>query len=84
MGGYHICPRDQHGLTGPCAPSHDKGKDKMKKFLTGITTAAMLMGSAAYAETTLKLVEVITSPERTKVLQGIVDGYEAANPDVTV
>ncbi|AFO87652.1 sugar ABC transporter substrate-binding protein [Phaeobacter inhibens] len=56
----------------------------MKKILTGITTAAMLMGSAAYAETTLKLVEVITSPERTKVLQGIVDGYEAANPDVTV
>ncbi|EKF18143.1 extracellular solute-binding protein [Nitratireductor pacificus pht-3B] len=44
----------------------------------------MLMASTAHAETTLKLVEVITSPERTEVLQGIVDAYEAANEGVTV
>ena len=56
----------------------------MKKIFTGLTVAAALMGSAAYAETTLKLVEVITSPERTAVLQGIVDDFEANNPDVTV
>jgi len=55
----------------------------MKHILTGITTAAMLMGSAAYAQN-LKLVEVITSPERTEVLQGIVDEFEAANEGVTV
>ncbi|MGY3670905.1 ABC transporter substrate-binding protein (plasmid) [Marinovum sp. KMM 9989] len=56
----------------------------MKKLLTGLSAAAMLMASASYAETTLKLVEVITSPERTVVLQGLVDQYEAANPDVSV
>ncbi len=56
----------------------------MKHILTGITTAAVLMGSAAFAETNLQLVEVITSPERTAVLQGIVDEFEAANDGVTV
>ncbi|MFA3920946.1 ABC transporter substrate-binding protein [Ruegeria hyattellae] len=56
----------------------------MKKLLAGMTAAAVLMGSASYAETTLKLVEVITSPERTEVLQGIVDEFEANNPDVAV
>lgn len=56
----------------------------MKKLFTGLSAAAMLMATASYAETTLKLVEVITSPERTEVLQSLVDQYEAANPDVTV
>jgi len=56
----------------------------MKRILTGISAAAVLMGSAAYGETTLKLVEVITSPERTEVLQSLVDVYEANNPDVSV
>lgn len=56
----------------------------MKHILTGISAAAILMGSAAFADTKLKLVEVITSPERTAVLQGIVDDFEAANDGVTV
>ena len=56
----------------------------MKKLLAGMTAASVLMGSASYAETTLKLVEVITSPERTEVLQGIVDEFEANNPDIIV
>ncbi|WP_417243722.1 ABC transporter substrate-binding protein [Celeribacter sp.] len=56
----------------------------MKKLLTGLSAAAMMMASASYADTTLKLVEVITSPERTVVLQGLVDQYEADNPGVTV
>ena len=56
----------------------------MRNLLTGISTAAMLMAGTAYADTTLKLVEVITSPERTEVLQGLVDQYEAANEGVTV
>ena len=38
----------------------------------------------AAAQTTLQLVEVITSPQRTEVLQGMVDQFEAANPGVTV
>ncbi|WP_187432214.1 hypothetical protein ROLI_042510 [Roseobacter fucihabitans] len=56
----------------------------MKHLLSGLTTIALLMGSGAYAERTLKLVEVITSPERTEVLQGIVDDFEANNADVKV
>ncbi len=56
----------------------------MRRMLTTLSTATILMASGAYADTTLKLVEVITSPERTEVLQGIVDSYEAANPGVTV
>ena len=55
----------------------------MKHLTTGIIAATMLMGPAAYAQN-LKLVEVITSPERTEVLQGIVDDFEAANEGVTV
>lgn len=56
----------------------------MKQLLLGISTAAMLMATNAYADTTLRLVEVITSPERTAVLEGIVAEYEAAHEGVTV
>ena len=38
----------------------------------------------ALADTTLKLVEVITSPQRTETLKGIVGQFEAANPGVKV
>lgn len=56
----------------------------MKKLIAGLSAAATLLATAAIAETNLKLVEVITSPERTVVLQGLVDEFEAANPDVSV
>lgn len=56
----------------------------MKQLLVDISMAAMLMATNAYADTTLRLVEVITSSERTTVLQGIVSEYEAANEGVTV
>ena len=36
------------------------------------------------ADTTLQLVEVITSPQRTETLQKLVDQFEAANPGVKV
>ena len=55
----------------------------MKKLLASAGLLAALLGSAVSAET-LKLVEVITSPERTEVLKGMVDGYKAANPGVEV
>ena len=55
----------------------------MKKLIAGAGLLAALLGSAVSAET-LKLVEVITSPERTEVLKGMVDGYKAANPGVEV
>ncbi|MEZ5888713.1 MAG: sugar ABC transporter substrate-binding protein [Paracoccaceae bacterium] len=56
----------------------------MKIAGLAITALAGLLSTACYADTTLKLVEVITSPERTEVLKGIVAEYEAANPGVTV
>jgi multiple sugar transport system substrate-binding protein len=60
----------------------------LKKLLVaGAAFAALSVGSAlsgpAGAET-LKLVEVITSPERTETLKGIVKTFEAANPGTTV
>ena len=56
----------------------------MRNLLTGLSAAAAMMATTAYADTTLKLVEVITSPARTEVLQAMVDEYEAANDGVTV
>lgn len=56
----------------------------MMRQLVGISLALLLGSGSAYAETKLKLVEVITSPERTQTLQAMVDDYEAANPGVEV
>ncbi|HQU68070.1 MAG TPA: sugar ABC transporter substrate-binding protein [Albidovulum sp.] len=56
----------------------------MKLRLAAITALAALMSTAAYAQTTLKLVEVITSPERTEVLKGLVAEFEKQNPGTTV
>ncbi len=56
----------------------------MKQLLTGVSLAAMLLAGTAQAETTLQLVEVITSPQRTEVLEGMIAKFEEANPDVTV
>ena len=56
----------------------------MKLRFAAITALAALMSTAAYADTALKLVEVITSPERTEVLKGMVAEFEKQNPGVTV
>ena len=56
----------------------------MKQLLTGVSLAALLLTGTAKAETTLQLVEVITSPQRTEVLEGMIAKFEEANPDVTV
>ena len=45
---------------------------------------AVAMGGTALADTALKLVEVITSPERTETLKGIVKTFEDANPGTKV
>lgn len=55
----------------------------MTKLLLGAGVLALLLGTTAQAET-LKLVEVITSPERTEVLKGMVDEFTAQNPGVEV
>lgn len=60
----------------------------MKRSKTGLAVVAALGMSlgvgSVLADTTLKLVEVITSPERTMTLEGLVDEYESANPGVEV
>ncbi|AHG48579.1 ABC transporter substrate-binding protein (plasmid) [Rhizobium leguminosarum bv. trifolii CB782] len=55
----------------------------MKKLLITAGLLATVLGTSAEAET-LKLVEVITSPERTVVLKTLVDGFKAKNPGVDV
>jgi len=56
----------------------------MIRSLIVAATAALLAAGQAKADTTLKLVEVITSPERTETLKEIVKSFEAANPGVKV
>ncbi|KQV33319.1 MULTISPECIES: sugar ABC transporter substrate-binding protein [unclassified Rhizobium] len=55
----------------------------MRKLIAA-TVLASLMAGTALADTKLKLVEVITSPERTETLKSIVSKFEAANPGTTV
>ncbi|MFH1805334.1 MAG: sugar ABC transporter substrate-binding protein [Pseudomonadota bacterium] len=51
-------------------------------LLAGVTS--FVLTGQVHADTTLKLVEVITSPERTETLKGLVAEYEKANPGVSV
>ena len=45
---------------------------------------ALLLGSAAAAPVKLRMVEVITSPERTVLLKSILADFQKDNPDVQV
>ena len=53
-------------------------------FLAAAAGVALLSGAAVHAETTLKLTEVITSPQRTEFLNGQIAKFEQANPGVKV
>jgi multiple sugar transport system substrate-binding protein len=55
----------------------------MRKFLLA-ASASLMLAAQAHADTTLKLTEVITSPERTVTLKEIVATFEAANPGTKV
>jgi multiple sugar transport system substrate-binding protein len=55
----------------------------MKALLTAALISTLMAGTAL-ADTTLKLVEVITSPERTETLKSIVSKFEAENPGTKV
>ena len=55
-----------------------------RRLLLSATACLLLAASAARADTTLKLVEVITSPERTDTLKDIVAGFEKSHPGVHV
>jgi multiple sugar transport system substrate-binding protein len=56
----------------------------MIRRLLAATALTVLLSGQALADTTLKLVEVITSPERTETLRSIVQDFEAANPGARV
>ncbi len=55
----------------------------MMRRLTAASLTALLLATAANAQS-LKLVEVITSPERTETLSQMVAEFETANPGVDV
>src|SRR6516225_7207221 len=56
----------------------------VKTLLVSASVLGLLSAAPALADTTLKLVEVITSPERTVTLKDIVKTFEAANPGTHV
>ncbi|TPW29023.1 ABC transporter substrate-binding protein [Pararhizobium mangrovi] len=55
----------------------------LKRLMIATAIGALFAGQAA-ADTTLRLTEVITSPERTKTLRKIVDNFEKENAGVKV
>jgi multiple sugar transport system substrate-binding protein len=55
-----------------------------KRLLFSAAACLLLATSAARADTTLKLVEMISSPERTDTLKSIVAGFEKSHPGVHV
>ena len=56
---------------------------RMGTFLAGIAALSMTV-SAAFADTTIKMVEVITSPPRTELLKKQIASFEQANPGTKV
>ena len=54
------------------------------KILLSAAAGLAIMASGALADTTLKMVEVITSPPRTELLKKQIAEFEAANPGVKV
>src|SRR3954464_14987363 len=56
----------------------------MKESIAAAAIAAALLAGQANADTTLQLTEVITSPQRTELLKGMIAKFEAANPGVKV
>ena len=56
----------------------------MNRLMLGAALALALTAGRALADTTLKLTEVITSPQRTELLKGMIAKFEAANPGIKV
>src|SRR5215212_6201901 len=56
----------------------------MKRWIVGTAMALGLIAEQANADTTLQLTEVITSPQRTELLKGLLAKFEQANPGVKV
>ena len=56
----------------------------MRGLVLAAAAGLALAAGTARAETTLKLTEVITSPQRTEMLKGLLAKFEQANPGVKV
>ncbi|WP_159712867.1 extracellular solute-binding protein, partial [Geminicoccus flavidas] len=56
----------------------------MLRSMAAGALALVLTAGSALADTTLRLTEVITSPQRTEHLKAMIAKFEAANPGVTV
>jgi len=56
----------------------------LKKILFTTVLLCILLSSVLFSSTTLRLIQVFSSPERTKIIENIIDKFEAANPGVTV
>lgn len=54
------------------------------RLMATVMLAGAMAASTAIAQTTLQVVEVITSPQRTEVLESMIGKFEAANPGVKV
>lgn len=57
---------------------------KLGRTSTLSLLALLALGGASAAPIKLRMVEVITSPERTVLLKGILSDFEKANPDIQV
>ncbi len=57
---------------------------KTMKVLLGAAAGLAIMASGALADTTLRMVEVITSPPRTEFLKKQIAEFETANPGIKV
>jgi multiple sugar transport system substrate-binding protein len=55
-----------------------------KIMMSAVLAACVGWAGQGWAATHLQLVEVITSPDRTKLLEGQVHAFEQANPGITV
>jgi len=54
-----------------------------KLLMAAVGSAALLTAVNANAET-LRVVEVLTTPERTELLQGMITAFESENPDIEI
>jgi multiple sugar transport system substrate-binding protein len=74
MGGFASRPRQEYALSA----------HTLKIVAGSLLGACLFTAAASRADTTLKLVEVLTSPERTETLQGLVSAFEKQNPGTHV
>ncbi len=58
----------------------------MKKIMSVLLVMLVILGLtvSAGAKTTLNYLEVMTSPERTKLIKGLIEEYEEIHPDIEI